>query len=62
MKYLIIRFDGVSKNPIFCGASVDPESYDAVVDKAETIGMNFRDQEIFIFKQMGTVVVPRGQT
>ena len=59
MKYLIIRFDKVSKNPIFCGAEVDPLTEQIAIDRAENVGRNFPDDPIYIFKQMGVITVPR---
>lgn len=59
MKYLIIRFDKVSKNPIFCGAEVDPLTEQIAIDRAENVGANFRGEPIRIFKEIGVVVVPR---
>ena len=59
MKYLIIRFDNVSKNPIFCGAEVDPLTEQIAIDRAENVGGNFPGEPVYIFKQMGVVTVPR---
>ena len=59
MKYLIIRFDTVSKNPIFCGAEVDPLTEQIAIDRAENVGANFLGEPVYIFKQMGVVTVPR---
>ena len=62
MKYLIVRFDPVSKNPIFCGAENDPLTEQIAIDRAEDVGGNFRGEPIYIFKQTGVVVMPREVT
>lgn len=59
MKYLFVRFDAVSKAPVFLGEIVDPSSVDEVIDRAEDIGANFPDTPIYYFKEAGAVTVMR---